>query len=66
MTWVLGSSPRMTGGKFVFFEKGFIKIKRINDLDPGVKPQDDEEEVGAKSPRITGEFLSLFFLKKGL
>ena len=56
----------MTGGKFVFFEKGFIKIKRINDLDPGVKPQDDEEEVGAKSPRITGEFLSLFFLKKGL
>ena len=49
-TWILWSSHRMTN---FFYKKIFIKIKRINDLGPGVKPQDDK-----------GEFLSLFFLKR--
>ena len=36
MTWILGSSPRMT--------------KKYN-LDPGVKPQDDEVDVGPEKPQ---------------
>ncbi len=37
MTWVLGSSPRMT--------------KKNNNLGPGVKPQDDKVEGGGEKPQ---------------
>ncbi len=34
-----------------FLKKGFIKIKKQYYLDPGVKPQDDEDEVGPEKPQ---------------